>query len=234
MDDPVKTPAAEPAPVRRPRKRLTRQELTPLAREAIFAAASRVVGQLGYAEASVARITEAAGIAQGTFYLYFENRQSLFDELLPHARQEMLELVRSRISGSRDFFEMEERGMLAFLEYLQVNPGFFRILNEAETVAPEAYRRHYQDVAGRYARLLGRAAAAGQVRPLDDAETQTVAYLMMGARISLYQLCVRLRPEPGVTADQAVAHHMAWARAWLSAPPAKRRAGSSRNGRIQA
>ena len=212
------TPSA--AAARRPvRKRLTRAERAPVAREAIFAAASKVVGAVGYADATLARITEEAGIAQGTFYLYFENRQTLFDQLLPHARREMLDLVRSRVSGSADFFEVEERGMRAFLEYLKMNAGFFRILNEAETVAPEAYRQHYQEVAAGLARLLDRAVTRQQVRPLDNKEIHTVSYLMMGARISLYQMCVRLQPKPRVSQPQALAHYMAMVRAWLAPKP---------------
>ena len=42
-------------------------------------AATKIVGKYGYAEASVARITDEAGVAQGTFYNHFENRQELLD-----------------------------------------------------------------------------------------------------------------------------------------------------------
>ena len=56
------TPTARAVPaLPRPRKRLTREELTPLARDALFRAAGKVVGESGYKDASVARITEAAG-----------------------------------------------------------------------------------------------------------------------------------------------------------------------------
>jgi AcrR family transcriptional regulator len=211
----VKSAAPAPAPART-RKRLTREELTPIAREAIFNAAARVVGEVGYAEASVARITAAARIAQGTFYLYFPTRQSLFDELLPHARREMLALVRERVAGARDFFELEERGMAAFLEYVQRTPGFLRILNEAEAVAPEAYKRHYDDIAGRFRRGLQDAVAARQVRSLAPAELHTAVYLMMGARVSLYQMLHRERLEGGAAARAAVAHYMTMVRNWLA------------------
>lgn len=207
--------APAPAPGRT-RKRLTREEITPIAREAILTAAARVVGEVGYAEASVARITTTVGIAQGTFYLYFPTRQSLFDELLPHARREMLALVRERVAGARDFFELEERGMAAFLEYVQRNPGFLRILSEAEAVAPETYRAHYDDVAERFHRELQEAGAAGQTRRLDEAELHTAVYLMMGARVSLYQMLHRERLEGGAAARAAVGHYMAMVRNWLA------------------
>jgi len=54
-------------------------EDTPEARDAIFAAAASVIGEHGYVGATIKRITEQAGIAQGTFYLYFDSRQALFE-----------------------------------------------------------------------------------------------------------------------------------------------------------
>ena len=209
--------AAVPAPVRA-RKRLTREEITPIAREAIFTAAAHVVGKVGYANASVASITAAARIAQGTFYLYFATRQSLFDELLPHARRELLALVRERVAAARDFMDLEERGMAAFLEYVGREPGFLRILNEAEAVAPNAYRAHYDDIAQRFRRQLLEAVAAGQIRSLEEAEIHTAVYLMMGARVSLYQKLHREQLEGSAASNVAVKHYMTMVRSWLASP----------------
>jgi AcrR family transcriptional regulator len=221
-----------PALQERPRKRLSREELTPVAREALFRAAAQVVGELGYAEASVARITAAAGVAQGTFYLYFATRQSLFDELLSHTRGELLARVREQLEGAHDFFEAEKRGMAAFLAYLRDKPGFLRILNEAEAVAPKAWRSHYDEVAERYRRSLAQAMTAGQIRSMDAAETKTVVYLMMGARVALWQRC------QGLSARQtsaALGHYMRMVQAWLAPPgsaaPAHWRTGPSRSAR---
>src|SRR5688500_5955432 len=87
-------PAA--AAARRPRKlseaaMQARAERAARTREDLLHSAARVVGEVGYRDASVQRITAEAGIAQGTFYLYFPSRQALFDELLPHFGVEMLE-----------------------------------------------------------------------------------------------------------------------------------------------
>ena len=59
--------------------KLNRVERNAWTKRKIFDAATRIVGKYGYAEASVARITEEAGVAQGTFYNHFENRQELLD-----------------------------------------------------------------------------------------------------------------------------------------------------------
>jgi AcrR family transcriptional regulator len=61
-----------PAPSRSARKpRLSRAEKAEATRAALFDAAIEIVGEHGYAGASVALITTRANVAQGTFYNYF-------------------------------------------------------------------------------------------------------------------------------------------------------------------
>jgi AcrR family transcriptional regulator len=50
-------------------------------RRRLLDAAERVFAELGYHDASIVKITEAAGVAQGTFYLYFTGKQEIFDVL---------------------------------------------------------------------------------------------------------------------------------------------------------
>ena len=54
----------------RPR-RMSREEKARDTYQRILEAAARTVGEDGYADASVAKITRLAGVAQGTFYNYF-------------------------------------------------------------------------------------------------------------------------------------------------------------------
>src|SRR6202008_1120179 len=42
------------------------------------------------------RLTRRAGVAQGTFYNYFNSRQDLFDQLLPSMSNEMLAFIYGR------------------------------------------------------------------------------------------------------------------------------------------
>src|SRR5882762_5560618 len=80
------------------RPKLRRNEKHIVTRRRLFAAAIKVVGKYGYAGASVARITEEAGVAQGTFYLHFESRQVLLDQLLPAVGEDVTTAVRERAS----------------------------------------------------------------------------------------------------------------------------------------
>jgi len=175
----------------RQRKRLTRQERAPDARDQIFAAAAKVVGELGYSAASITRITEEAGMAQGTFYLYFASRQSLFDELLPHVGKDMLHFVGTRVAGAKDILDMEERGFRAFCEFLGSNPGFFRILNEAEVAAPKAHEEHFRRTVSHFVQAIEAAMQAGQVRNFKRSEIETLVYVLMAARSYLYMRYVK-------------------------------------------
>jgi len=53
-----------------------------LRREQILSAATRVFAAKGYHRASVSDIIKAAGIARGTFYLYFDGKREIFAELV--------------------------------------------------------------------------------------------------------------------------------------------------------
>jgi AcrR family transcriptional regulator len=58
-------------------------------RRQILVAAKEVIAEAGYHEASINAIIERAGIARGTFYLYFESKAAVFDALLDQAMSDL-------------------------------------------------------------------------------------------------------------------------------------------------
>jgi len=60
------------------RRRLSKEQR----KTEILAAATKVFAEKGYRGASVSDINEEAGIARGTFYLYFESKKGVFIELV--------------------------------------------------------------------------------------------------------------------------------------------------------
>src|ERR1700676_5163408 len=121
----------------------------------IFDGATKIVGQYGYAEASVARITEQAGVAQGTFYNHFENRQELLDQLLPKIGLDMVRFIRARTSTAHAARQEIER-FGRFFHFIPQGPEFLRILNEAEFFAPSGYQKHLDNISTAYVRILKR------------------------------------------------------------------------------
>lgn len=160
----------------------TRVERSKLIREALFRAAAEIVGDVGYQGASVALITQRAGVAQGSFYNHFENRQDILDQLLPVIGREMLEYVRGCAKQGKTLIEKEELSLVGFFDFLKLNPHFFRTLNEAESFAPKAYRAHLDLVSKGYVAFLKRARKDGDLGAFEDRELEVVAFVLMAAR----------------------------------------------------
>ena len=53
-------------------RRMSREEKARETYRLLLEAAAQVVGTDGYADASISKITQLAGVAQGTFYNYFD------------------------------------------------------------------------------------------------------------------------------------------------------------------
>ena len=181
------------AAIRKP----SRAERNAAVRRRLFNAAAKIVGLRGYAEASVARITQEAGVAQGTFYNHFACRQALLDTLLPELGQQMAHAIQARTAQVRPEAARELARFQAWFDYLADNPGFLRILNEAEFAAPEAFRRHIANIAGPYHRILIRARDWGELGPFSDAELEVVVHMLMGARSYLGQRFGPAQPAGG-------------------------------------
>lgn len=185
-------PASSKPRARAPRKLSevsiqARAERAAKTREELMGAAAQLVGEVGYRDASIQRITAACGVAAGTFYLYFPSRQALFDELLPHFGLQMLDYVRQRMGHEERFFEAEELGFRAVYEYLNDNPWFWRVLNEAQVEAPAAWARHHEAVHDRYIKFLRRAKAHGELKRYAASELTTLADLLIAARDYVYR-----------------------------------------------
>ena len=162
---------------------LTRAERAEVVRRRLFDAAIRIVGEQGYAEASVSRITGLADVAQGTFYNYFPSRQDLLDQLLPALGQEMLDFIKDRVGGTGPAIaagqNRESMRFRAFFDFLIIRPQFMRILYEAALHAPKGYKQHMDNVTGNYIRALER---DGMSEIYSPEELKVVAALLMGSR----------------------------------------------------
>jgi AcrR family transcriptional regulator len=63
-------------------------------REQVLACAVRVFSRRGYHATTVSDIIDEAGVARGTFYLYFKSKRAIFDELLDDFLKRILGEIR--------------------------------------------------------------------------------------------------------------------------------------------
>lgn len=163
--------------------RLTRAENAALTRTRLFEAAIEIVGEYGYAGTTIARITERAKVAQGTFYNYFESRQDLLEQLLPAISARLLDHITDRMQGvGPDPVERERCRIIAFFEFMEQTPHLFKILHEGEVQAPSGFRRHAELQLESYRKALLADQRSGQLRFETEEEIEAVAEVLMGAR----------------------------------------------------
>jgi AcrR family transcriptional regulator len=147
-------------------------------RRAIVEAAEHVFLELSYDRASISEITRRAGVAQGTFYLYFPDKRAAFAELVRKLNHDMRRHIAETIAGLEDRLDMEREGLRAFFDYVSQHHSLYRVVREAEFVDVDLYNWHYRVLAEGYSAGLRRGAAAGQVR--SDIEPETLAWILMG------------------------------------------------------
>ena len=70
-------------------------------REQVLRHAKRIFARKGYHRTNVADIITRARIARGTFYLYFQNKKDLFEELLNQVLGECLAFCEAKEIPSR-------------------------------------------------------------------------------------------------------------------------------------
>lgn len=69
--------------------------------EAIIDAAVRVIAKYGYHNAQVSRIAKEAKVADGTIYLYFENKDDILISLFNEKMGQFIETCRGRIQEAK-------------------------------------------------------------------------------------------------------------------------------------
>lgn len=180
--DPAGRKANRSGPKVKSWRRGSRLEKSELLRHALLQAAAEVVGEVGYANASIALITAKVGVAQGTFYNYFDSRQDILDKLLPDLGKKMLAHIKQCASGGRNYTEIEERVFRGFFSFLEKTPHFSRILNEAESFAPVGHKQHFDNVSKKYLHLFHRSKLQGEFPNYGEDELEVVVFILLAAR----------------------------------------------------
>jgi AcrR family transcriptional regulator len=146
-------------------------------RRRLLEAAERVFGEHGYHDASIVKITEAAGVGQGTFYLYFASKKEVFDELVKDLNVRVRRAMSEGAAPGRTRREVERLGFKAFFRFTAEHPALYRIIRQAEFVSPEMLRYHYDRLSGNYVEGLRHAMDAGEV---DRGDPEVLAWALMG------------------------------------------------------
>lgn len=146
-------------------------------RRRLLDAAEVCFAETGYHDASVVKITETAGVAQGTFYLYFASKRDIFDELVRDLNRRVRHAMKEASSQGATRLEAELLGFHAYFRFTAEHTALYRIIRQAEFVSPEMLRYHYDKLVEGYVEGLRAAKDGGDAGEIDP---EVVAWALMG------------------------------------------------------
>lgn len=141
-------------------------------------AAAEEFGTRGYHETAISHITQHAGVGLGTFYVYFRSKEEVFRALVADMGARTRHALADAVKDAPNRLEAERLGIRAYLEFVRTHKSLYRVVMEAQFVAPEAYAAYYRVFAEAYRTQLDQAAARGEISEGDD---EVRVWALMGA-----------------------------------------------------
>ena len=161
-------------------------------RGAILAAAREVFVELGYDAAGVRDIVRRTGLAAGTFYNYFPDKEAVFRALVDEFALELRARVRearARATGPEEFVR---EGYRAFFGYVAQEPVTFELIRRNAGVIPVITEDPVLGVGvTELARDLAAATERGELPPHD---VDLMAAAMTGVALELAGRMLERRP----------------------------------------
>ena len=174
-------------------------------RERLIKSAGEVFSEKGYFSANVSDIIQRAGIARGTFYLYFDGKRQVFDSITDTLLEEIEECLKP-IDLSKDAappLEQLHSNVTRVLGYLLNNRPLTQILlRHAEGLDKESDRkldRFYATLADMIEASLKHGIEMGLVR---ECNTRLTAYCIIGLSKEAIRQLISLQQEPMPDLDE--------------------------------
>ena len=136
-------------------------------------------GERSYGRTSVAQICGAAGIATGSFYAHFASKSAIFTAVIRQINADLRAAMGTALLAAGHNQRARERACFrAYFDLMSERPWIYRIVREAEFVAPGEFRAYYERLARGYARGVRAAQLDGDIDSQLDPEV--IAYLYAG------------------------------------------------------
>ena len=145
--------------------------------EKIIDAAAAVFYEKGFHGGSIADITHRAGVGNGTFYIYFDSKISVYRYLLVEYGKRIRAKCNQAIAGCKDRREAERLGIRSFFEFVLEDQGLFNIVWESLYIDKSLFDDFYTRFANSYVARLKQAQLEGEVREMDP---RVLSYVLIG------------------------------------------------------
>jgi AcrR family transcriptional regulator len=145
--------------------------------------AKRIFARKGYHRTNVADIISRAGFARGTFYLYFQNKKDLFEELLEQVVTEVRQRVLRLRVGPEELNPVEQLrdNLIRVFSYLLTERELTDILLNHSTGFDRELDERIQTFYDRIAALIQRSLDLGvEMNLVRGCDTRIASYAILG------------------------------------------------------
>lgn len=145
--------------------------------DALAASAQKNFYTKGYYKTTIKDITKDAGVSVGAFYLYFEDKLSVYKYLVNNYGKFIREEIRQRVGKANNRTEAERLGLMAYIELVRDHPDIYNIIWESLYIDREIFHNYYEDFAASYIRQLNKAKVQDEMQ---FNNVELVAYMFIG------------------------------------------------------
>jgi AcrR family transcriptional regulator len=154
-------------------------------REMILEAAKKRFQRFGYSKTTMDEIAGDAGISKGTIYLYFENKEDIFNELLASEALEMERYLYRKVKDEASVLRQLELIFTGALDYLERHPFLDSILSRDVDMVSPRILKHIFTVEERYVSVIEdyvrRGMEEGEIEPFNPRISAYILYKIFEA-----------------------------------------------------
>jgi len=159
-------------------KQERKKRLEEFIRKDILESAITVLMDKGIEKFTMDRVSEHAGVAKGTLYLYYTSKQALLDAILVYGYQPLQEKFKKIITSNSDPVRKLEQCIIISLQHAEENMS---LLKQLRTVLFSTMDQHYSDknswywtTAGLLGMVLDEAAKSQMIRPVNSVKVSAL------------------------------------------------------------
>jgi len=128
----------------------------------IINAATKIFAKKGFFQAKVSEIAKEAKVADGTIYLYFENKDSILISLFEEQMKRVLDNMREEISKETDSVKKIEKFALTHLKLIEQNKDVAEIIQVELRQSSKFMKEYKNEKFAEYLNLIGDIIQEGQ------------------------------------------------------------------------
>ena len=143
----------------------------------ISKSAEVLFSEKGYFDTSIVDIARSAEVAQGTIYIYFKDKKSIFQYLVKNLGQNLREEIRDATKTKSTRYNQEYIGLKTFLIFVGEHIGIFKIIWQSQFVDMKLFTEYYEEFSKSYIKGIIKAQSNDEMRDIDP---EVLSYCFIG------------------------------------------------------